>query len=138
MIILFLLDMLMSSVFLIPTNFIISFIPYVRYYNFVPYILITIFINIYYIGFNIIGLMFIFIIFLMNKTIFSHKNLLLVNLLNYFIYYLAFGFIYNSLNLKSFTKSYLIACLFVIIIYHILPKFNIKLFRWSYERYYFF
>ena len=86
MIIIFLLDIIMSSVFLIPTNFIISYIPYIRYDNFVPYILITIFLNIYFMGFNIINLIIILVIFLMTKTICLPKNLLFVNLFNYLIY----------------------------------------------------
>ena len=48
-------------------------------------------------------------------------------MVNYLIYYLLIGLIYNSLNIVRFIIIYFITFILVSIIYHILPKQNINL-----------
>ena len=129
MIIIFLIDILINTVYNIPSNLIISYLPYVNNKNVLPYFLIIIFLNFYYYEFWALGVIIIGIMYLINKTILKKTNYILTILINNLIYYLAYSLLYNTMNIISFFNQYIIVFIFSLFAYHILPKLNIRLFR---------
>lgn len=127
MIIIFILDLILCNVLNIPLNLIISFIPFVNQNNIASYLAITIFISTYYWKNPLLYILIIIILFLINNLFFRKQKSIKIIMVNYLIYYLLIGLIYNSLNIVRFIIIYFITFILVSIIYHILPKQNINL-----------
>ena len=129
MITIFIIDLFLNSFFQIPSNLIISYIPFIKNNNIISYFFIYLYLCINFYAFNIYNYIIVILIIIINKRLLIKRSTLMIILIDYFIYYLAFGLKYNSMNIINFLNTYLFTSILVLIIYHILPKFNIKLNR---------
>ena len=126
MIILFLIDLLVWTLFGIPSYLIIAYLPYLKKTNIFNYFFLISYISLYFLGFNLINIIIIFIIYLIDLLLKKHLKKSII-FINYVLYYLILNIIYPSINIILFFKLLFISFVESIIIYHLFNKLNIKL-----------
>ena len=128
MIIIFIIDLFLNNVLYLPCSLIISYLAFLKKSNYLSYFTISIFISLYYWHSLTSYLFYVSLILFINNIFLKNKGKLFIILVDYLIFYLLLGLIYSSLDIILFIKIYFITYILALVIYHILPKYNIKLF----------
>ena len=129
MIILFIIDLLINKIFNCSSYLLISYIPFLKRNNIMAFFTLIIFIDLYLLS-SIFNVIIISIIIIFNTIFLVNLNKKSKILIDYLLYFFILQLSFNALRLDKFMIIIFFTFIEIHIIYHILPKFHIKLFRW--------